>query len=118
MELKDGVPCSHSGCLQHQSHACEGCGRIMGLPICSFYDWSKLDGKNVMIHVGIDTASESDKSVETIFAIHEHKFHLISSRVIESKNLERQTTNNFSLSEKELNDEGIQTDTCCRSGVS
>ena len=28
--LKDGVPCSHRGCLSHVSHPCEGCGRIAG----------------------------------------------------------------------------------------
>ena len=30
MELKDGVPCRHPGCLNHVSHPCEGCGRIAG----------------------------------------------------------------------------------------
>lgn len=29
-ELKDGVPCHHSGCLSHITHPCEGCGRIGG----------------------------------------------------------------------------------------
>lgn len=29
--LKDGVPCSHIGCLNHVSHPCENCGRIAGL---------------------------------------------------------------------------------------
>lgn len=30
MELKDGVPCRHPGCLNHVSHPREGCGRIAG----------------------------------------------------------------------------------------
>jgi len=28
--LADGQSCSHSGCLHHVSHPCEGCGRIAG----------------------------------------------------------------------------------------
>ncbi len=28
--FKDGQPCKHQGCLNHQSHSCEGCGRIAG----------------------------------------------------------------------------------------
>ncbi len=27
---KDGEPCSHTGCLHHVTHPCEGCGRIAG----------------------------------------------------------------------------------------
>jgi hypothetical protein len=27
---KNGVPCSHAGCLSHVTHPCEGCGRIEG----------------------------------------------------------------------------------------
>lgn len=27
---KNGVPCSHAGCLDHVTHPCEGCGRIAG----------------------------------------------------------------------------------------
>jgi len=30
LNLKDGEPCSHKGCLSHISHPCEGCGRIRG----------------------------------------------------------------------------------------
>lgn len=30
MELKDGEPCGHRGCLSHVTHPCEGCGRIAG----------------------------------------------------------------------------------------
>lgn len=30
-QLKDGVPCSHKGCLSHISHPCEGCGRVWGI---------------------------------------------------------------------------------------
>jgi hypothetical protein len=30
MQLPDGVPCTHSGCLNHMTHPCEGCGRIAG----------------------------------------------------------------------------------------
>lgn len=30
-ELKPGQPCDHPGCLAHQSHPCEGCGRIGGV---------------------------------------------------------------------------------------
>ena len=29
--LKDGEPCTHPGCLSHDSHPCEGCGRIAGM---------------------------------------------------------------------------------------
>lgn len=29
-DLKPGQPCDHPGCLSHQSHPCEGCGRIGG----------------------------------------------------------------------------------------
>ena len=28
--LRDGEPCSHSGCLRHLMHPCEGCGRVGG----------------------------------------------------------------------------------------
>jgi len=28
--FEDGQPCKHKGCLAHQSHPCEGCGRIAG----------------------------------------------------------------------------------------
>jgi hypothetical protein len=28
--LRDGEPCKHTGCLQHLTHPCEGCGRIGG----------------------------------------------------------------------------------------
>jgi len=30
MTLKPGEPCDHPGCLAHQTHPCEGCGRIGG----------------------------------------------------------------------------------------
>lgn len=30
MDLKDGQPCQHPGCLSHVSHPCEGCHRIGG----------------------------------------------------------------------------------------
>lgn len=30
VDLPDGVPCKHPGCLSHVSHPCEGCGRIAG----------------------------------------------------------------------------------------
>jgi len=30
VELADGEPCGHPGCLHHISHPCEGCGRIGG----------------------------------------------------------------------------------------
>jgi hypothetical protein len=26
----EGIPCSHSGCLFHITHPCEGCGRVAG----------------------------------------------------------------------------------------
>lgn len=29
-KYKDGQPCEHTGCLNHVSHPCEGCGRIAG----------------------------------------------------------------------------------------
>ena len=28
--LEDGESCKHKGCLNHASHPCEGCGRILG----------------------------------------------------------------------------------------
>jgi hypothetical protein len=31
MNLKEGAPCGHAGCLSHTSHVCEGCGRINGI---------------------------------------------------------------------------------------
>lgn len=31
MKYKDGEPCKHPGCLNHVTHACEGCGRIAGI---------------------------------------------------------------------------------------
>lgn len=31
MELENGVPCSHPGCLHHVTHPCERCGRIGGM---------------------------------------------------------------------------------------
>lgn len=31
MELKDGIPCDHKGCLHHVKQPCEGCGRIGGV---------------------------------------------------------------------------------------
>ncbi len=27
---RDGEPCHHPGCLNHVTHACEGCGRVAG----------------------------------------------------------------------------------------
>lgn len=33
INLKDGEPCSHPGCLHHVTHPCEGCGRIAGRAI-------------------------------------------------------------------------------------
>jgi hypothetical protein len=32
--LRDGVPCSHPGCLKHVTHPCEGCGRVGGRREC------------------------------------------------------------------------------------
>ena len=32
--MRDGVSCSHPGCLSHFTHPCEGCGRIGGLEVC------------------------------------------------------------------------------------
>lgn len=29
-KLIDGEPCDHRGCLNHVTHPCEGCGRIVG----------------------------------------------------------------------------------------
>lgn len=29
-EYRDGEPCEHKGCLHHNTHPCEGCGRIAG----------------------------------------------------------------------------------------
>lgn len=29
-KYEPGQPCDHPGCLAHQSHPCEGCGRIGG----------------------------------------------------------------------------------------
>lgn len=48
-KLKDGQPCGHVGCLNHQSHKCEGCGRIGGYRIMRVEDHEKevaiLDSK-------------------------------------------------------------------------
>ncbi len=30
VNIPDGLPCRHPGCLNHISHPCEGCGRIGG----------------------------------------------------------------------------------------
>jgi hypothetical protein len=30
VEIPDGMPCKHPGCLNHITHPCEGCGRIGG----------------------------------------------------------------------------------------
>jgi len=30
IKYNDGEPCIHTGCLSHQTHPCEGCGRIGG----------------------------------------------------------------------------------------
>ncbi len=31
MELENGVPCNHPGCLNHVTHPCERCGRVAGV---------------------------------------------------------------------------------------
>ncbi len=36
--IESGKPCEHKGCLSHQSHACEGCGRFGGLGWIFYYD--------------------------------------------------------------------------------
>ena len=33
IKLRDGEPCSHTGCLNHITHPCEGCGRIGGISV-------------------------------------------------------------------------------------
>ena len=35
---EDGVPCEHPGCLHHQTHLCEGCGRLGGRRIMFYTD--------------------------------------------------------------------------------
>lgn len=30
IQILDGEPCEHPGCLSHVSHPCEGCGRVAG----------------------------------------------------------------------------------------
>jgi hypothetical protein len=30
MNLKNGQPCGHTGCLNHVTHPCEECGRVAG----------------------------------------------------------------------------------------
>lgn len=45
MKLKDGEPCNHIGCLNHYTHPCEGCGRIMGIFMykkLKYEEYSKL----------------------------------------------------------------------------
>jgi hypothetical protein len=41
-KIEDGKPCSHSGCLSHISHPCEGCGRIGGRRVNLTDDEKKL----------------------------------------------------------------------------
>jgi hypothetical protein len=42
MNLKDGEPCSHNGCLRHITHPCEGCGRVAGVSV-PFQRWNELN---------------------------------------------------------------------------
>lgn len=43
--LNENQPCSHTGCLHHISHPCEGCGRIGGKG--SSFEYAKIkQGEN------------------------------------------------------------------------
>ena len=49
--LKEGIPCSHPGCLSHITHPCEGCGRIAGSTVLpkKIYIWKdKHDGSQTL----------------------------------------------------------------------
>ncbi len=41
--IESGEPCEHKGCLSHQSHPCEGCGRIGGLGYVFHYNMTIHD---------------------------------------------------------------------------
>jgi hypothetical protein len=46
MNIPDGVPCKHPGCLSHLSHPCEGCGRIGGRS--SNWPWNGLGSRPII----------------------------------------------------------------------
>ena len=37
IKYNDGEPCKHKGCLSHIIHPCEGCGRISGKGVVTFF---------------------------------------------------------------------------------
>ena len=37
--ILEGQPCDHRGCLSHQSHPCEGCGRVGGKGYVFHFSW-------------------------------------------------------------------------------
>ena len=41
VKYNEGQPCEHTGCLNHLTHPCEGCGRIGGKGI--IYELEQLD---------------------------------------------------------------------------
>ena len=52
MELKDGIPCGHPGCLHHVSHPCEGCGRITGRVVIE--EWRTFNVGDIVSRIGTD----------------------------------------------------------------
>lgn len=106
MECKDGRPCSHSGCLHHISHPCEGCGRVGGvfpkdLPV---FDWKELHKKDVKLYVGVDYADEPDYSVEVLMASYNGKLYMLANQRVESKNdgIQNDSCRGFGLSESPI----------------
>jgi hypothetical protein len=66
----DGVPCSHSGCLAHRTHPCDGCGKIGGRTIRHPEDHPKTEGRELSAGTdrkdcteGIPTPKNSVESV-------------------------------------------------------
>ncbi len=56
MEIKDGVPCEHKGCLNHVRHPCEGCGRKSGRNMTEFNDKMyqlKINRNGDMVNISI-----------------------------------------------------------------
>jgi hypothetical protein len=51
IKYRDGEPCNeHPCCLQHQSHPCEGCGRIGGRGVIYNIETVRLHLRSVEEH--------------------------------------------------------------------
>lgn len=59
--IEDGTPCRHKGCLNHKTHPCEGCGRILASEKAAL-KWS-LKAKVARI-------AELNKIFETMISAH------------------------------------------------